>query len=161
MAEILRALNQLGPLRKAGAKITPNLPEENLDLDAADLARVLGAVGGYAYPPIESGPCPCPPVHPVSGLPLLCGATACGCEVGPACAACGGGQCVKTCTGGVNDGLACRNDTHDHCPGGLCGVGGGFCRDKCNRCTPNCIAGLCVSGGRNGLSCTTPADCQP
>jgi hypothetical protein len=158
LAAILSALGKLGPLRKWGGKITPNLPEENIDI-GDDLGRVVAAVNGYAYPPVDSGPCPCPPVHPVTALPLLCGATACACEVGPPCGTCGGGQCIKTCSGGVNHGLACRNNDHGHCPGGTCGSG--FCRDKCARCTPNCVAGLCVSGSRNGLSCTTPADCQP
>jgi len=128
ISEILKALGKLGPLRKAGAKISPNLPEENLDLDAGDLGRVVDAVRGYAYPLIESGPCPCPST-------VICG-TPCACEAGPACAACGGGQCVKTCTGGDNEGLACRDNdpVHNHCPGGTCGPGS--CRDGCGRCTP-------------------------
>jgi len=137
VAEILRALNKQGPLRKVGAKIYPNLPEENIDLDVGDLGRVLQAAEGYAYPPSEPGPCPCPPVHPLTGLPLLCGVTSCACDAaaGP-CAACGGGQCIKTCSLGENDGLACRDNifSHNHCPGGTCGDG--FCRDRCGRCTP-------------------------
>jgi len=40
VAQFVRAFGKLGPLRKAGAKITPNLPEENMDLDAADIGRV-------------------------------------------------------------------------------------------------------------------------
>ena len=89
--------------------------------DEADLEEI-----GFAYPLIESGPCPCPST-------VTCG-TLCACDAGPACAACGGGQCVKTCTGGDNDGLARRdNDPRfNHCPGGTCGSG--FCRDKCARC---------------------------
>jgi len=137
LGQILRLLDKGGPLRNAGAKITPNVPEQNIDVDIGDLGRVVAAVLGYAYPPSESGPCPCPPVHPVTGLPLFCGATPCGCDAasGP-CAACGGGQCVKTCLGGENNGLACRDSiaSHGHCPGGTCGSG--FCRDKCARCTP-------------------------
>jgi hypothetical protein len=128
VAQFVRAFGKLGPLRKAGAKITPNLPEENMDVGADDIRRVVDAAKGYAYPLIESGPCPCPST-------VTCG-TPCACDAGPACAACGGGQCVKTCTGGDNDGLACRdNDPRfNHCPGGTCGSG--FCRDKCARCTP-------------------------
>jgi len=137
VSEILRALDKRGPLRKAGAKIVPNVPDENIDLDVGDLARVVDSVRGYAYPASESGPCPCPPVHPVTSVPLLCGATPCACDAasGP-CAACGGGQCVKTCMGGENDGLACRDNVagHNHCPEGTCGSG--FCRDKCAPCTP-------------------------
>jgi len=129
VSAIVQAFGKLGSLRKASAKITPNLPEENMDVGADDIGRVVDAAKGYAYPPIESGPCPCPST-------VTCGLTPCTCDAGPACAACGGAQCVKTCTDGENEGLACRDNdpVHNHCPGGTCGSG--FCRDKCARCTP-------------------------
>jgi hypothetical protein len=158
LSAINSALGKTGPLRNWGGKTTPNAPELNLDL-GDELGRMLFALNGYAYPPVESGPCPCPPVHPVTSVPLLCSALSCACEVGPPCGTCGGGQCVKTCTGGVNDGLACRNNDHGHCPGGTCGSG--FCRDKCARCISDCVADLCVGGRRNGQACTIPADCLP
>jgi hypothetical protein len=127
VSRIVNAFGKKGPLRKVHAKITPNVPEQNLDVGAEDIGRVVDSAKGFAYPLIESGPCPCPST-------VTCGATPCGCDAGPACAACGGGQCVKTCTDGVNDGLPCRDNDHGHCPGGTCGSG--FCRDKCARCTP-------------------------
>ncbi len=129
VAQIVDAFWKEGPLRKVHAKITPNLPEENLDIGADDIGRVVNAAKGFAYPLTESGPCPCPST-------VTCLATPCGCDAGPPCPACGGGQCVKTCTGGLNDGLPCRDNDpiHNHCPGGTCGSG--FCRDKCGRCTP-------------------------
>jgi hypothetical protein len=131
--------------------------------DPALETPAVDAAKGFAYPLIESGPCPCPST-------VTCG-TPCGCDAGPSCPACaalpGGGfgaQCVKTCIGGLHDGLPCRDNdpVHDHCPGGACGagsqcdgpphlgtgcsldtecapakcVGTAYCRDKCARCTP-------------------------
>jgi hypothetical protein len=125
---IVAAYGKAGPLRQAGARIVFNVPEQNADLDATDIGRVVNAVKGYAYEVIETGPCPCPST-------VTCG-TPCTNDAGPSSPQCGGGgaQCVKTCTGGVNDGLTCRDNTHGHCPGGTCGSG--FCRDKCGRCAP-------------------------
>ena len=136
MSRIVDAYGKIGPLRKSGAKIIPNVPEENDDINATDIGRVVDAVKGYAYATTalvsEPGPCACPSA-------VTCGAMPCACDAGLPCAACGGGQCVKTCIGGGNAGLPCLNNdpVAAHCPGGTCGNAGpnpGFCRDKCARC---------------------------
>ncbi len=126
VSRMVDAFGKKGPLRKASAKITPNLPEENLDIGADDIGTAVDALK-FAY--ALTGPCPCPST-------VACG-TPCACDAGPPCPACGGGQCVKMCSvGSMNEGLPCRDNDpiHNHCPGGTCGSG--FCRDKCGRCTP-------------------------
>jgi len=143
-------------LVKAIAKITPNLPEENLDVDAMDISSVLDATKGYAYR--FGGPCPCPSA-------ATCGALACPLGTDSVCtgsALPGLGaeaKCIKTCTGGPNDGEPCLNGKHcgntcatgpragvlchsdsDCWSGNLCTIvgtcGTPLCRDRCGRCTP-------------------------
>ncbi len=100
------------------AQLQPNLVEMNVDVSALDVVQCVDAFKGFAYP--FSGPCVCPST-------VTCNATACSNPT-----PCGGGTCVKTCSGGTYDGMPCINNTH--CLGGLCGAG--FCRDRCGRCTP-------------------------
>jgi murein DD-endopeptidase MepM/ murein hydrolase activator NlpD len=104
---------------KVQMQLQPNLPELNGDVNALDVAFCVDAIKGKAYS--FSGPCPCPST-------VTCNLTSC---TSPA--PCGGGMCVKTCTGGgPNDDQPCINNSH--CPGGACGSG--FCRDACGRCSP-------------------------
>jgi hypothetical protein len=119
----------------------------NTDINALDITNGVDAFRGFAY--LFSGPCPCPST-------VKCGATSCSSH--SQCAAFGPGSlCVKTCTGGANDGQPCNNDRHCNycvggqdrglpcdpamlsaCPGGVCSAdgacGAGFCRDRCGRC---------------------------
>lgn len=120
--------NITGALRKAEAQLQPNLPELNADISTLDIVACVDAIKQIAYP--FSGPCPCP-------SPATCGGLAC--PEGPAvCTQSAlpglgmGALCVKTCTGGANDGDPCVSNLH--CPDGTCG--NGFCRDRCGRCTP-------------------------
>lgn len=136
--------NQPGAPSKVIAQIQPNVLDLFVDTGALDIVGTIDAFRGTAYP--FTGPCPCP-------SSVTCNATAC-----TSAAQCsGGGTCVKTCNGGPNDGLVCKDDkgcrycsggifdglpctTDANCPGGTCpavGVcGGGFCRDRCQRCAP-------------------------
>lgn len=135
-----------GALSKRFTQVFPNLFDSLSDVGGLDIVMVIDAFRGSAYP--LSGPCPCP-------SDKVCRAKAC---TGPT--PCGGGMCVRTCVGGINDDQLCLNDVH--CPGGTCGERicidgsnegssclteadcagggrcevGGFCRDRCGRCTP-------------------------
>jgi len=100
-----------GAPTKAVAKIQPNLPELNSDINALDIVTVADAFLGFAYP--FPGPCPCPSL-------VTCGGSCTGCS----------GMCVKTCSG---SGDPCINN--GHCPTGET-CGNPLCRDKCGRCTP-------------------------
>jgi len=137
---------------KASAQVQPNLPELNASISALDIASVVDAVKSFAY--AFPGPCPCPSTVTCGGP---CGVGAC-----DPSAPGGPGMCVKTCTGGVNNGEPCINNTHCPgicmggsnpgalCPAGVpgganCAGGGicsascasvGTCRDRCGRCTP-------------------------
>jgi len=124
--------NVAGAPVKAIAQLQPNLPELNADISALEIVAVVDAVKQLAYP--FSGPCPCPST-------VTCGSLACS-SATPCIAALGAGAaCVKTCAGGTNAGEPCINNTH--CTQGCCGsgctpttTGGGFCNDRCGRCTP-------------------------
>ncbi len=105
-----------GAPSKAFASLQPNVPDWNSDVNALDIAACVSAFRNEPYP--YSGPCPCPST-------VACNATPCSTN-----GACGGGLCVRTCVGGVDEGLPCNND--NHCRGGACGAG--FCRDRCGRC---------------------------
>jgi hypothetical protein len=135
-------------LPKCISKITPNLPEHNLNVDAGDISQVVDQAKGFAYrnPPYD-GPCPCPSAVPCG---VACNA--------PACTANPRNTCVTTCTGGPNNGEPCLNGRHcgNTCPGpsrpglpckdnadflgetctivGVCG--NPSCRDACGRCKP-------------------------
>jgi hypothetical protein len=134
-----------GPPSKAIAQVYGNLPELNSDINALDIATVADAFLGFAYP--FSGPCVCPSA-------VTCGSTSC---TSPT--VCAGGMCVKTCSGGPNDGEPCLNGKHcgntcatgprvgqpcatdsDCLVGNTCTIvgtcGRGVCRDRCGRCTP-------------------------
>lgn len=121
--------NVPGALSKARAQLQTNLPELNADVNTLDLVAVVDALKfvAYAFP----GPCSCPSTVPCG--PAL-GSVAC--PSGPAACVSAfgtGAMCVKTCTGGANDGEPCV--TAAHCPGdGVCE--NPFCRDACGRCTP-------------------------
>ena len=120
--------NVPGAPSKVIAQIQPNLVELNADINALDILAVVNAVKQFAY--AFSGPCACPSFS-------TCGVTPCTtdtvCEsLPPASGGGSGAMCVKSCTDGSNAGDRCINDTH--CPSGTCG--GGFCRDRCGRCTP-------------------------
>jgi len=110
---------------KAIAQLQPNLPELNADINALDILAVVDAVKQKQYP--FGGPCPCPSAVTCGSVPCS-SPTPCVTAFGPEA------SCVKTCIGGANAGDPCINDTHGHCPGGICGSG--FCRDRCGRCTP-------------------------
>jgi hypothetical protein len=114
---------------KAIAQLQPNVPELNADLSALDIVAVVDAVKQFAY--AFSGPCACPSA--VTCGPAA-GSVACTTQT-PCVTAFGAGSlCVKTCSGGDNDGDPCINNTH--CPGVGATCGSGFCRDPCGRCTP-------------------------
>ena len=118
--------NVTGAPVKAISQLQPNLPELNADINALDIVSVVDAVKQRAYS--FSGPCPCPST-------VTCGVTACSSPTICASTYGPGALCVKTCTSGDNAGDPCINDTH--CPGSPPGAcGGGFCRDRCGRCTP-------------------------
>ena len=143
--------NLAGALLKATTQLQPNLPELNADINALDIVAVVDAVKKIAYPFL--GPCACPST-------VTCGVTACTTD-GPCVTAYGpASKCVKTCVGGSNAGDTCKDDAHGHCPSGTCGntcsggsnpgaactsdanctggghCTGGYCRDRCGRCTP-------------------------
>ena len=159
VAKIVDSFKKLSTgLVKAIGKITPNLPEENNDVDSNDISAVVDAAKGYAYK--FGGPCPCPSA-------ATCGALACptgadGLCTGSALPGLGAeAKCIKTCTGGPNDGEPCLNGKH--C-GNTCAMDGGpkagqlcdsdpdcgtghictivgtcgtpLCRDRCGRCKP-------------------------
>jgi hypothetical protein len=117
IAAVVNKIKDLsGALGKAITQTQPNLPELNTNVSALDIAVVVDAVRQVKYG--SSGPCVCPST-------VTCGGSCTGCA----------GMCVKTCTGGTNDGQPCLNNSH--CPPtgvGTCGAG--FCRDKCGRCKP-------------------------
>lgn len=116
----------VGAPLKARSQVQPNLPELNADINALDIAAVADAAKGFAYP--FGGPCPCPSA-------VTCGATPCPGGAGTCITAYGAGaMCVKTCSGGANDGQPCvdNNPVHNHCPGGTCG--NPTCLDRCGRC---------------------------
>jgi len=117
--------NVAGAPVKAIAQLQPNLPELNADINALDIVAVVDAVKEFAY--AFGGPCACPSA-------VTCGSTACT-SATPCVTAFGAGSlCVKTCSGGANDGDPCINNTH--CPGVGGSCGNGFCRDRCGRCKP-------------------------
>lgn len=111
--------NLAGAPLHVSAQLQANLPELNADVNALDITQSVDAFRGKAYP--FSGPCPCPSA-------VTCNATPC---TSPT--PCGTGTCVRVCSGGSNDGLPCVVDAH--CPSGTCPLGG-FCRDRCGRCSP-------------------------
>jgi len=138
-------------LVKAISKIYPNLPEENLDVDANDISSVVDAVKGYAYK--FGGPCPCPSAATCGALPCSGDGTCTGSALpGLGLEA----KCIKTCTGGPNDGEPCLNGKHcgntcatgpkagqwcddnSGCAGNTCTIvgtcGTPLCRDRCGRC---------------------------
>ncbi len=119
--------NVAGAPVKAISQIQPNLPEPNADINALDILAVVNGVKQLAYS--FGGPCACPSsvtCGPAVGSVACSSPTVCVTAFGT------GATCVRTCAGGANDGDPCINDSH--CPGGACG--GGFCRDRCGRCTP-------------------------
>jgi len=103
---------------KSVARIQPNFVDFNVDTSGLDIVAVIDAFRGIAYP--YSGPCACP-------SSVMCNTTAC---TSPT--PCAGGLCIRTCSGGTNDGLPCQADAN--CPGGGTCPTGGFCRDRCGRC---------------------------
>jgi hypothetical protein len=112
-----------GTSTKAQMQLEPNLPELNEDLSALDIVAAVDAFKGLAY--AESGPCPCPST-------VTCGSTSCASPTPCTTAFGAGATCVQTCAHGSNEGDPCLDDTN--CVGGTCG--GGYCRDRCGRCTP-------------------------
>jgi hypothetical protein len=122
--------NAAGALTKAISQLQPNLPELNADISALDIVAVVDAVKKLSYS--YSGPCPCPST-------VMCGATPCASAAVCLTTYGVGATCVKTCVGGTNPGDPCIDNTHGHCPGGVCGetdATPGYCRDRCGRCTP-------------------------
>lgn len=118
VAVLNRFRNQPGAPGKTSTRVQPNHVDLNVDTAALDIVGTIDAFRGLAYP--FSGPCSCP-------SSVVCNATPC---TSPT--PCGGGLCVRTCSGGTNDGLPCQADAN--CPGGgTCPIGG-FCRDRCARC---------------------------
>jgi len=148
--------NVAGAPFKRIAQLQPNLVEPNADVGALDIVAAVDAVKLLPYP--YSGPCPCPSLATCGGFacpsePTVCtAAKICvdGANHGADCTiadTCTGGvctpsdqlglgpgsTCVKTCSGGDNDGEPCINNSH--CPGGE-SCGNGYCRDRCGRCSP-------------------------
>ncbi len=121
--------NIQGTPTKAIAQIQPNLPELNADINVLDIVEVVNEYKGSAYP--FGGPCPCPSLATCSALACPSGVAEC---VSSTLSGLGAeATCVKTCSGGDNDGMPCVNSSH--CPGrGTCG--NPFCRDRCGRCSP-------------------------
>jgi hypothetical protein len=123
---------KVGAPVKARSQVQPNLVELNGNVSGLDVVAVVAAVIGFAYP--YGGPCPCPSL--VTCGPAT-GSLACPLGVGT-CTSSGlpglglGAMCVMTCSGGINAGDPCINNTH--CPSGTCV--NPYCRDKCGRCTP-------------------------
>ncbi len=116
-AVVTKLKNLPGALVKAITQLQPNVPELNANVNALDIVAVVDAVKQKQY--AFSGPCVCPST------------VTCGGACGTWCPS--PNMCVKTCTGGTNDGEPCIND--GHCPGGgACGTP--LCRDRCGRCTP-------------------------
>ena len=135
-----------GAVSKTHLLIQPNLPTLSMDVSGLDISAAVDNFKGLAYP--FSGPCPCPSLVP-------CNVTVCT-QNGN----CANGTCVKTCSGGTNNGLVCVRDSDcrhcvggaldglhcsgllpNECPGGTCPAGPlcgptGFCHDRCGRCTP-------------------------
>lgn len=142
VAMVNKFRNLTSAISKTAGQVTPNVPMIELSLSALDIVSVVDNFRGFAY--AYSGPCPCPSIVP-------CNATPC-----TGNAQCPGGRCVKTCVGGVNDGLECFDNlecrtcqggssdgtyctSSTSCPGGTCPTGpvcspSGFCRDRCGRC---------------------------
>ena len=119
VASVVNKLKNLpGALVKAITQLQPNPPELNANVNALDIVAVVDGVRGLKYG--FSGPCVCP------------SAVTCGGPCGTGCPS--PNMCVKTCTGGSNDGQPCI-DSGRHCPGGG-SCGNGYCRDRCGRCTP-------------------------
>jgi hypothetical protein len=116
-----------GAPSKTIAQVQPNVPDLNADINAIDISLLVDAVKFKAYP--QHGPCPCP-------SPVPCGAGEMCTSDAPCITAYGAAaKCVKTCTGGTNDGEPCVNSSH--CPPtGVGTCGNPFCRDACGRCTP-------------------------
>jgi hypothetical protein len=120
--------NVTGAPLKVKAQLQPNLPELNADVNALDIVAVVDAVKQLAY--AFSGPCPCPSQAACGALACPAGSAVCTSSANQGLGT--GALCIKTCTGGANDGDPCVSTTH--CPGGTCGTD--FCRDRCGRCTP-------------------------
>jgi hypothetical protein len=120
--DVVGVLNKFkGLANSAGnrsALLQPNAIDPNADVSGSDIVAAVDGFKGQPY--ALSGPCTCPST-------VICNVLAC--PPGN----CGAGVCVKTCSGGLNDGLPCSDNTHDHCPGGTCPTTG-FCRDRCGRC---------------------------
>jgi hypothetical protein len=115
VAAVVTKLKSLpGALVKAITQLQPNVPELNANVNALDIAAVVDGVKRVKY--AFSGPCTCPSA-------VTCGESCTDCA----------GMCVKTCSGGTNDGQPCIDSTR-HCPGGTCGTP--LCRDRCGRCRP-------------------------
>lgn len=129
-------------------QMQPNVPNPNMDVSGIDIGLCIDAFKGKAYP--YSGPCPCPST-------VTCGTTVC--TTATQCSFLEvGATCVKTCVGGPDDGQSCTSNqncrrcvggtaagrncsSNGNCPGGLCDLTPvcsttGFCRDRCERCSP-------------------------
>jgi len=119
--------NLAGAPSRSASQVQPNVPELHADVNALYIAGVVDAVKGSAYP--FSGPCPCPSLA-ACGAVACTSATVCADSALPGLGP--GAMCVRTCDGGDNADDPCLMDAH--CPGSACG--GGFCRDRCGRCTP-------------------------
>lgn len=118
VAMVNRFRNIANAPTKPSAKLQPNSIDLLTDVNALDITTTVDAFRGFAYP--YSGPCACPST-------VTCNATQCSSP-----AQCSGGACVQTCIAGPNAGLTCLNASH--CPASSCG--GGYCRDRCGRCSP-------------------------
>lgn len=114
-----RYKSQSGSPLHASAAIQPNTVDPNVDVSPLDVVATVDAYKGVAYP--YTGPCACPST-------VTCNATPCTTPT-----PCAGGMCIRTCTGGPNDGQPCTSNVH--CSSGVCNTGG-FCRDRCGRCSP-------------------------
>ena len=117
-----------GAPSKVEMQLQPNLPELNADVSVLDIVACVDAIKQLAYS--FGGPCPCPSLAACGGLACPEGPTECTESNNPGLGR--GALCVKTCTGGANDGDPCVSNLH--CPDGTCGSA--FCRDRCGRCTP-------------------------
>jgi hypothetical protein len=148
-ASVNKFKNLVGAPKKYIAQVQPNFPDLNADMSALDIATVVDGVKGFRYP--FSGPCVCPSTVP-------CNVTACATASACTTPHGAGATCLRTCSGGPNNGMACNSDQNCNacnggtfdglpcdpaamtpCPeGGACQGGGvcgpGFCRDRCGRC---------------------------
>ena len=86
--------NLPGAIAKSIAQVNSNAPNPSADIDGLDVATVVDAVKGFAYP--YSGPCACPSGVPCNTTPCA-GNSACVTAYGE------GSTCVKTCSAGPQD----------------------------------------------------------